>query len=350
LSYPSGKTEKARHTDWMRLENIVALTNAKLLTSPEVSAFGEIRFDASRIKRGDVFVAIDPQDIDTALQNGAYAVIFDKPVQISDTETAWIKVENLEDALLRLLRFRLVEKEITAYACDDIILELARGIDTEGEVVVVHEEITELIKKLWHIESGATLLFSPSQTNADLFVNVKELPSVASEKMEVIEKTLFECSFIFDDHYYERILLSPFFLPFLQRLLNFYKHRGFVYHLRRFDHLTHFEILFTNKNFEPKEFGSSEHVLIFEKDMQLFTEEIGFLTKHAPWARTIYLLPNSHEVEPCENCYYYSDTASLFELLHSTPFHFALIGGVDKEILNESKSFTQPQQLTFDLL
>ena len=334
----------------MRLENIVALTNAKLLTSPEVSAFGEIRFDASRVTRGDIFVALDPQEIDTALQNGAYAVIFDKPVQISDTETAWIKVENLEDALLRLLRFRLVEKEITAYACDDIMLELAHGIDTDGRVQVLDEEITGLVKRLWHVDKGSTLLFSPAKTDPDLFVNVKELPSIADKKIEIIEKTLFECSFIFDDHYYERILLSPFFLPFLQRLLNFYKHNGFDYRLRKFDYLTHFEIVFTNKNFEPKEFGSSERVLIFEKDMRLIAEEIEFLAEHAPWARTIYLLPDSYEVEACENCHYYSDTASLFDLLRSTPFHFALIGGVNREILNESKSSTQPQQLTFDLL
>ncbi len=334
----------------MRLENIVALTNAKLLTSPEVSAFGEFCFDASKIKRGDIFVALEPQDIDTALQNGAYAVIFDRPVQISDTETAWIKVENLEDALLRLLRFRLVEKEVTAYACDDIILELARGIDTDGRVVVVYEDIAQLIKKLWHIEHGATMLFCPAKTNPDLFVNVKELPSIENEKIEIIEKTLFECSFIFDDHYYERILLSPFFLPFLQRLLNFYKHKNIGYRLRRFDHLTHFEIVFTNKNFEPKEFGSSERVLIFEKDMTLIAREIEFLSSHAPWARTIYLLPHSYEVESCDNCFYYSDTASLFELLHNTSFHFALIGGVEREILNEGKNFTTPQQLTFDLL
>ena len=334
----------------MRLENIVALTNAKLLTSPEVSAFGEIRFDASKIKRGDIFVALDPRDIDMALRNGAYAILFDRPVQISDSEAAWIKVENLEDALLRLLRFRLVEKGITAYSCDDVSLELARGIDTQGKVIVVHEEITELVKKLWNVENGTILLFSAEKTNADLFVHVKELPSIMHEKLEIIEKTLFECSFIFDDHYYERILLSPFFLPFLQRLLNLYKHQKLNYRLRRFDHLTHFNIVFTNRNFEPKEFGSSERVLIFEKEMTLFTEEIEFLAMHAPWARTIYLLPDSYEVEPCENCYYYSDTASLFELLHSTSFHFALIGGVESRILKEGKSFTQPQQLTFDLL
>ncbi len=334
----------------MRLENIVALTNAKLLTSPEVSAFGEIRFDASKIKRGDIFVAFDPEEIDTALQNGAYAVIFDKPVQISDTETAWIKVESLDSALLRLLRFRLVEKGIEAYSCDEVILELADGIETNGKVFVVDEDIAGLTKKLWNIENQTTLLFSPSKTNQDLFVNFKELPSVIDKKIEVIEKTLFECSFIFDDHYYERILLSPFFLPFLQRLLNFYKHHGIEYRLRHFDHLTHFEILFTNKNLEPKEFGSSERVLVFEKDIHLFREEIEFLSSHAPWARTVYLLPNTYKMESCENCYYFEDYASLFEQLRRLSFHFALVGGVGKEILNKSKNFNQPRQLTFDLL
>ena len=334
----------------MRLENIVALTNAKLLTSPEVSVFGEIHFEASRVKRGDIFVAIDPQEIETAIQNGAYAVIFDKPVQISDTETAWIKVENLDDALLRLLRFRLIEKEVKAFSCDDVILELAQGIETDKEIVIVDGGITQLTKRLWHIQNGATLLFSPSRTSSDLFVDVKELPSITDRKIEIIEKTLFECSFIFDDRYYERILLSPFFLPFLQRLLNFYVHRGIGFVLRRFDHLTHFEILFTNKNFEPKEFGSSERVLIFEKDMELITQEIEFLSTHAPWARTIYLLPQSYRSDSCRQCHYYHDTASLFETLHNVSFHFALIGGVDREILNESKSFGAPQQLTFDLL
>ncbi len=333
----------------MRLENVVALTNAKLLTSPEVSAFGEICFEASKVKRGDIFVAIDHQDIEIALAQGAYAVMFDKPVQISDREVAWLKVKNLEDALLRLLRFRLIEKEAVVYRCEDIIVDLARGIESDKKFIVVYEEITRLIQRLWHIEKRTILLFSPARTNEDLFVDVKELPNLVDEKIKIIEKTLFECSFIFDERYYERVLLSPFFLPFLEKLLNFYKHNSIEFRLRRFDYMKHFEIVFINKNFEQKEFGSSENVLIFEQDMKLISQEIEFLSSYAPWAKTVCLLPNNHAAQGCENCYFYHDNLSIFEILRSVAFHFALIGGVRKEVLNESKSFSYLQQLTFDL-
>ena len=36
--------------------------------------------------------------------------MFDKPTQISDTEIAWVKVDDCEDALKRLLRFRLMKR------------------------------------------------------------------------------------------------------------------------------------------------------------------------------------------------------------------------------------------------
>ncbi|SFV49840.1 hypothetical protein MNB_SM-7-1455 [hydrothermal vent metagenome] len=332
----------------MRLENIVALTNAKLLTSPEVSAFGAIRFEPSKVERGDIFVATNPKEIDEALLNGAYAIIFDKPMQISDAEVAWIKVDNLEDALLRLLRFRLIQKGVSAYRCDDVTIDLALGIETSKRVVVVHEEIIELTKRLWDIKENTTLLFSSKRTNPDLFVDIKDLPQSIDKKIEVVERTLFECSFIFDGHYYERVFLSPFFLPFLERLLNFYHHHDIEFRLRRFEHIEHFEIVYTNKNYEIKEFGSSERVLIFEKDIDLFTEEIGFLKSYAPWAKMIYLLPQEDRSKDCQDCYNYSDIASLFKLLDSFSFHFALIGGVGKEIMEKYSKFA-PTQLTFDL-
>ena len=92
----------------MRLENILALTNAKLINEPFVNSFENIVFQADKIKRGDLFVAFEEQEIQTAILNGAYGIIFSKPTQISDNEIAWIKVLDIEDALKRLLRFRII--------------------------------------------------------------------------------------------------------------------------------------------------------------------------------------------------------------------------------------------------
>ncbi|MCD6191243.1 MAG: hypothetical protein J7K14_06900, partial [Sulfurimonas sp.] len=99
----------------MRLENVLALTHGKVVNEPFVKTFENIVFDAARVKRGDLFIAFDEQSIESAVLNGAYGVLFDKPTQISDREIAWIKVEDINDALKRLLRFKLIDKEITVY-------------------------------------------------------------------------------------------------------------------------------------------------------------------------------------------------------------------------------------------
>jgi len=334
----------------MRLENIVALTTAKLLTQPEVSTFETFVFEASKVKRGDLFVALNPQEIPQALENGAYAILFDTPVDVSDAEVAWIEVEDLQNALLRLLRFRLLENEIQAFSTHEIIVEIAYGVETSQALIVADGTIDALFRSLWEAPKKSLVLFSPQRVKADLFANANELPTLQKESIEIMERTLFETSFIFANHYYERIEISPFFIPFLQKLLNFLKQKGVSFSLRRrFERLSHFKIVFTNRSFLPKEFGSSELVLIFEEDMELFAEEIHFLQTHAPWARSIYILPSSYnDLDTYENCFYYNSQEEIFDILHRERFHFALIGGVTQELLDRVQKNQQPRQLAFE--
>ena len=331
----------------MRLENIVALTSAKLLSSPEVSDFANILFDASKVKRGDLFIALTSLDIPLALQNGAYGVLFEKPTQIIDTEVAWIKVENLQDALLRLLRFRFIELELKAYACQNVILELAKKIDTAGEVTVIDGDIEEMVRRFWDLPKNSKVLFSPKKTSSSLFATYQELGEIEKQTIDVVEKTLFETSFIFDDRYYERLALSPFFIPYLQKLLNFYKTLDVPFWLRSFEDIPHFEIVFANKNLIPTETGKSETVLIFEQDMELVEDAMEYLEREMRWAKVLYLLPRSYEASECGNCIYYETDRELLNILKTTPFHFALIANVSKEILTHERE--QPKQLTLDL-
>ena len=43
----------------MRLENLLALTYAKLIHEPCVNSFDNITFEEHRVKRGDLFFAFD---------------------------------------------------------------------------------------------------------------------------------------------------------------------------------------------------------------------------------------------------------------------------------------------------
>ena len=155
----------------MRLENFLALTHGKLLNEPCVNSFENTVFKASKVKRGDLFFAYDAQDIELAVINGAYGIVFNKSTQIIDSEIAWINVNNIDEAVKRLLRFKMIEKEIVAYECNEIILKLALQVITQANFVVVHGNIRTVFKSLWEVEDRTTILFCPTISSKDKSFN-----------------------------------------------------------------------------------------------------------------------------------------------------------------------------------
>ena len=319
----------------MRLENLLALTHGKLISKPFVSNFENIIFDAKDVKRGDLFVAFDESSIQDAIFNGAYGILFDKPTQITDSEIAWIKVQEIQTAIKRLLRFKLIEKEVQVYECNEIILKLALQVVTEPNFIAISGDTDLSCQTLWNIEPKSTLLFSPEISSSDIYADSKTLPKTAVMPIEIMEQTLFETSFIYDDIFYERQLISPFFIPYLEELLHLFRTLKINFRLRKFTPIEHFEAVFTNKKFEVKEFGTSDKVLIFEKNASLVASEIEYLQKSASWANVIYIVPSldAKELKENKNTFTYKHEREIRSILQEKSFHFALIAGVDKEIL-----------------
>ncbi|MDD5717452.1 MAG: hypothetical protein PHW64_06575 [Sulfuricurvum sp.] len=334
----------------MRLENILALTKGSLLGEPAVTLFESVVYEASKVKRGSLFIAYSPTNILEALQNGAYAVMFDKPTQISDSEVAWIKVDNLDNALKKLLRFYLLEKELQVYACDPITLHLSSMISTPPTFCNIEGSMQEIWEKLWPLEKKSVVLFSPALTDADIFIEYSQLIRAQENTITIIEQTLFETSFIHNDTFYERQMLSPFFIPYLEHLLFFYTFLRIPFVIRGFSKMGHFIPVFTNSRLESKEFGSSDRVIIFEPLLELIDEQIDFLDVQASWAKIVYLLPESMRSSltiGIDSIYFYRYPEEILTILQSTKFHFALVAGVDKSILNPSRSSMKQLELDF---
>ncbi|MDX1296427.1 MAG: hypothetical protein R3302_09165, partial [Sulfurimonadaceae bacterium] len=307
-----------------------------------------IAFESKRVNRGNLYITHDSDTIAEAVANGAYGIVCDRDFEITDPEIAWIRVDSVDNALLRLLRFRLIEKEPEVYRCDPITLKLAMQITTTGSFIVLNGSVREVFKQLWECEKHVKILFSPSITDEDLFTSIHELPKTAAEKISIIEQTLFETSFIYENHFYERQLLSPFFIPYLERLLHFFKSKKIGFRLRQFTPIAHFEAIFTNSNLEQKEFGASDKVLIFEPSFELIDAQIDFLKSQANWAKIVYVVPEERREALAEesNIFTYNTKRDIIEILKNGTFHFALIAGQDKTLLEEAKATVEPVQLT----
>jgi len=332
----------------MRLENLLALTQGTLQNQPFVTRFDGISFDAKKVKRGNLFIAFNTADIDEAILHGAYGIVFDRPTQISDSEIAWIKVNDVDDALMRLLRFHLIEKELDVYESDLITIKLAQQIMTESDFLVLGQSIKDDFMKLWEAPAGAKLIYCPKLIDRDTFVSSKSLPSAYKDEITVVEQTLFETSFIFRDIFYERQLLSPFFISYLERLLNFYVMQDVNYRLRNFTTIDNFDAVFTNRELSVKEFGASDRVLIFEPDFELIHSQISFLKRQANWARIIYLLPKAKALpfENVEGIYTYETQEDILQILKTSSFHYALIAEQDRTLLEHPSLSSEREQLT----
>ncbi|MEA1955756.1 MAG: hypothetical protein U9N02_04595 [Campylobacterota bacterium] len=320
----------------MKLVNILALIQAKLVNEPFVDAIENIILDARKIKRGDLFIAFNESDIEEAIFNGAYAIVFDKPTQITDSEIAWIKVQDLESTLKKLLRFRLIEKEIQSYESNEIILRLAQQIITQSDFITIDGRIKEIFLPLWNVEKGSTILFSSSLTDATIFTDVKSIPNIIDNSIEIVEQTLFETSFTYSSKFYERQFISPYFIPYLDKLFGLFKTLDINFRLKKFTQLKHFEAVFINKNIDITEFGLTDKVIIFEPNITLINSQIKFLEQNASWAKIIYIIPKNETISyDIKNIIKYKNENDIKKILKNSDFNFALVVNSNKSILNK---------------
>lgn len=331
----------------MRLQNLLSLTGAALMSEPAVTLVDGIVLQAHKVRRGDLFVALEPAQIPQAIANGAYAVLYEGNIPVTDPEIAWLKAESVEFALLRLLRFHLLEKSLQVFSCDEVTLAVAAQMLTDERCYVLQKSLKAAFYDLWELPEQSRVFVPESKSCEDLFVQVHPLPKPSGLQVDIAEQTLFETSFVLDDVYYERMQLSPFFLPYLVHLYQFAKQHDLEFKIGGMQGSTHFVPVFVGDDLRAKTFGQGGKVLIFEPDLSLLLREIDFIKSEAKWAKIIYLLPKTSAgvYEDNDAFLLYETQEDIMQILKTVPFHFALIGGQDKRLLDTMLTRTETPTL-----
>ncbi len=310
----------------MRLENFIGLTGAKLRNTPAISRFDNVVFTIDKLHRGDLFVAHDPALIPTAIERGAYAILTTSPTPILDDEIAWLVAEDIEQVLLRFLRYLLLEKKITPIALGLLELELAT-LCIEAKEFCFHTSLQHSIEALQ--SHTFTHFVAPAPLLDRLALEAVELDAYP---LSVVQEYVFETSLLFLGTYYERVPIAPLFVPALGRVASLIDRFDLAYsfvHLHRFPH---FRPHFLGSDFCEVEFGKSQRVLITEERVHLLGLEREYLLQKAPWAKKLFIthstpLPDFATI-PIEN---------VRNFLYNRDFHFALCESFPVEMLASAK-------------
>lgn len=120
----------------MKISSIIDIIDGELLSSPSISFVYNIKVNSKKIVEGDLFIAKNPNDIEEAIANGAFAIIYDfDDINIVDNEIAWIKVKSTEESLIKLFRFKLSHLELEVYYCDKISFDLLNLLEAQIKIL-----------------------------------------------------------------------------------------------------------------------------------------------------------------------------------------------------------------------
>ena len=316
----------------MRIDNLTYLVGGELKSRPAVTSVASIASDPSQVRRGDLFVARNKEQIPAALAQGAYGVLFEGWVQISDPEIAWIQVPSLTEAAQRLIRFQLIRHRPAIYALDPVTWDLATEIIADQQVLFAGKD------PFWDLQSiqkqpPQTVIFDAKGYFGQLAL---ESEPIEPKPLRLHTSTLFESSILFEGHYFERAPISPLLLPHLQTILSIASERMLAYSLRHRPK-SHLRPIFIDAGLGEVEFGASDRVIIHEPDYDFAKTLPARLKSLAPWARTLFV--SDRELEGFGR---YEGVEALKEILYNWPFQYLCLAGAEPPLEQIRKRRKEP--------
>jgi ferrochelatase len=274
----------------VKISSIVDIVDGELLNSPSISFINNIGSDANKVKTSDMFIAKNIEDLKIAIQNGAYAVIFEKDFEVIDNEIAFIKVKNLELALLKIVRYKLSTLKIKSYFCTDEtfdMLKLYQNNHTKP-IFLISKNIEKAFKFIDDIKDGDILISKNKKLLESIYPDSKEFEKKLDENSikNLIKHSLFELSFSYKDIYFSKLRLSKIYLNSFLNIYDFFKGNIDISKLKLY---SNFKAIFIDKDFQPIDSGKSDSFIICQTNKNLIPIEIAYLKNEFRYAKTIFV-------------------------------------------------------------
>jgi len=324
----------------MKIEDILNLTEGTLSNQPQIQAIEAATAFPSKIGQGDMLFASCIEDIATAVDNGAYAIIYDMDeVEILDPEIAWIKVTSVKESAFRLLRYVLLNKEADFHLLDKHEMTLLK-------MILTHKGNITFLPNAWNkafeqILNGDGHLFVSTDEELMRLIKPESVKLTKEAEGYAVSDTLFKSTFRIGKYIYQDIKLIPFHLEYLLRVIYLCDQYDLPYTIDRIQYTKHFMPLYIDNNLHTVAQGASDKVLIFTDDLANVVKAREYVRYQTTWVKSIVLTPPKTKVDNVERPYWFTSTEEAREILTAIHYNYAFIYSLDKEVF---KSFGQDRE------
>jgi len=320
----------------MKIEDLLNLTAGKVFSEPTVTAINSVTVYPSKVEQGDLFISNDQEEIATAIENGAYAVIFsDDSIKIVDDEIAWIKVDEIEKAAFKLIRYVLISREANFYLFSEHELSFMKMIVTQkSNVEILANDWRKMFEKI--LNSEAKMFIGTDET---LMKTIKPDVSLLNKEAscEIISDTLFKVTFKINNYIYQEKDITPFHVDVLQRVVEFCDLHHFPYDLDRVRYTKHFVPVFIDGFLNIKNPSKSDKVAIFTDNLQDVYKAREYVRYNGAWVKTIVLTPPKTKVDGVDRPNWYLDVNEARDILKNAYFNYAFVYALDRSMLPKIK-------------
>ena len=321
----------------MTIENLINIIGGKLVNKPKINRVESATIYPSKVESGDLFFATDKENAQKAIENGAYAVVYEGELEITDSEIAYIKVDSIKDATLKFLRYVVLQKESKVYLFEDIDISFLK------QIVSRRSSIYTIISSDWKKSFEAVL-----NSDYEVYItNSKELaeslsPNYRTQKEVaygyVISDSLLKTTFKIDKYIYQNAQMSPLFIENIKKVVKFCQEWDIDYDINRLKYTKEFRPFYIEDDLSPSNIGTTEKVLIFVNDLKIVDRAIQYLRHDGKWIKSIVLTPPKSKLDTVDRPNWYQNEQEAKEILKNNFFHYAFCYNLKPEdILNREE-------------
>ncbi|MCX2682763.1 hypothetical protein OQH60_02620 [Campylobacter sp. MIT 21-1685] len=252
----------------MNISNLNELLNTQITNKGSVSSVGGFALELKELKHGYAFFCQNEEDLDKALQQGAFAIISEKELAVKDKEVFYLKSKNLKNSLTRLLRFISEEKELCFLKLDTESLNFSKAFSLQKLQGDVCLDFNLLLKA----KQKAIFCYDEESYLLQLGAYYERLPSSCFEILN--HSSLFFTNLLCENSYFKNLHLPFIYAEIFAHFVAFFEQKKMPLHFDS-NKLDFFNVCFINGKMELTEFGKSSRafIIVFKENDFLYWQK-----------------------------------------------------------------------------